>query len=291
MVLGDSNQMARESLGGEDIESDRSLLADFEADAELSEAHKEGEEDWAKTESGEETEVRSNQASGGAPTASAAGKKTPAKPLGSGMFVPEAVPNHVPVYTIEGWTPDSSSIPRPEALAGLAADEIQYSLDNGVMTARNKAEWRKQEEITRATSRRREMDLMAREKERDRRVQQGEVELAGVAPDEMPPSNYYAVVPSEPDELGYMQYRLVSISEAAKGKPDVSPDSYHAKKQQFIRDVAEGDYTGDYQTAREAFKAFHGGEMNKLPEESWQECIERVASNAANAGARMRAPE
>ena len=252
----------------EDLQVEEQLAAKAEADLEEQE----------KTETSEELSEDVSAPEGAA---------TQVRPSGAGEYRPDIIDNPVPIYPIEGYT--SGRIPIPPQLQGLSPDQIQFSKVDGKMTARDRVKWRAAEQTARGTQRRNELDLIAREKERDIRVRMGEAKFANVNPADMPPPTMFAIVKGEQDEQGFATYRLVPISpDAAVGDPQGDTltefsGSYIAARSLFVNAAAVGDPAHEYREAREAWEAMIGRPMVRKSGESWQDCVRRVAKNVANA--------
>jgi len=287
-----SNSEMQEGLSGAESEEQQSLLEAAAADLqeqEQTESSDELKNPSASSVSGQKTEddETSSPSAGAQPTTSGSATGAPFEPLGGGQFRPDIVPNNVPIYDIPDW--DSGPIPIPPELASLSGDQIQFSMVDGVMTARDRAAWRAQEQITRGTAMRNSLDLIARQKERDIRVANGEMQYANVAPADMPPPTIFAVSGNGFDDRGFAQYRIVPISPEASRLDPIQfattdfAGSYLSGKNIFVNSVAEGDPTGDYQTARDAWENFTGRPLTRREGESWQACIRRVAERVSNA--------
>jgi hypothetical protein len=261
------------SAAAEELENE--LAAKAEADLEEEE----------KTETSEDPSKASVPA-GSSKASVPAGSAKQNRPSGAGEFRPDIIDNPVPIYPIEGYT--SGRIPIPPQLQGLSPDQIQFSKVDGKMTARDRVKWRAAEQTARGTQRRNELDLIAREKERDIRVRMGEAKFANVNPADMPPPTMFAIVKGEQDEQGFATYRLVPISPDAKwaeghqGNFSDLSGSYIAARTLFVNAAAVGDPGREYREAREAWEAMTGRPMVRNSGESWQDCVRRLAKNVAN---------
>ena len=168
-----SNQEMQEELAADGVEGteEHDLLsaASEELEHELAAKAEADLEEEEKTETSEDPSKASVPA-GSSKASVPAGSAKQNRPSGAGEFRPDIIDNPVPIYPIEGYT--SGRIPIPPQLQGLSPDQIQFSKVDGKMTARDRVRWRAAEQTARGTQRRNELDLIAREKERDIREKQ-----------------------------------------------------------------------------------------------------------------------